>query len=56
MNTKHNTLKLRTQSIRTLTAELGVVAGGDGGNGPTKSTKRTTAHTMGSRRTKTKLG
>ena len=52
MNTNHNKLALRKQSIRILTAsELRVAHGGDGGtgggNGPGHTTKHTTVPTTG---------
>ena len=46
MNTNHNKLALRRQSIRTLTAdELRMAHGGEGGNGTGGGTGHTTKHT-----------
>ena len=57
MNTNHNKLALRRQSIRTLTAdELSTAHGGGngngtgGGNGTGKTTKHTTVPTTGTHR------
>ena len=46
MNTNHNKLALRKQSIRILTAgELRIAHGGDGGNGTGNGTGTHTKHT-----------
>ena len=46
MNTSHNKLALRKQSIRILTAdELRIAHGGDGGNGTGNGTGTHTKHT-----------
>ena len=48
MNTNHNKLALRKQSIRILTAdELRIAHGGDGGNGTGTHTTHTTVPTTG---------
>ncbi|GAA4291400.1 hypothetical protein [Mycobacterium paraffinicum] len=52
MNTNHDRLALRRQSIRTLTAdELRMAQGGEGGNGTGtgRATKHTTVPTTGTR-------
>ena len=46
MNTNHNKLALRKQSIRTLTAdELRIAHGGDGGNGTGTTARAPTPRT-----------